>query len=255
MEGINQLFIWRHFIVTWRESVYAPIEPYFNGNYSNFTPDVKTELFQTMNDTVQSTFQTFWPNDTISPTTPVLWKYVQEQLGLLDPQVQSNAAQNDTQFETTLFTLLSECMKIMADAYGFEPPEQSLHYLEDAPVEEQLNAYYAVFELVFGILFLFLPLPSLPLPASPQTPSLTSPKAYFFISAGFVLIFISLLTWMSKIRPQRTWRVWVGMIANFLLGTALCLLALANVTNESDKLGGSPWTLPLLMFVFGIGEC
>jgi hypothetical protein len=90
-----------------------------------------------------------------------------------------------------------------------------------------------------------------------------------------VLIIIAILTWLSLPHTteysgiahtashsrlphrskkfaiiHRPYSRYIGILANFLLGTGLALLAIMVVTDAADNLGESPWTLPLLVFVF-----
>ncbi len=48
---------------------------------------------------------------------------------------------------------------------------------------------------------------------------------------------------------NRSWRHYIGITTNFLLGAGLALLSVMVVTINADLFGESPWTLPLLVFV------
>lgn len=54
--------------------------------------------------------------------------------------------------------------------------------------------------------------------------------------------------------PMKRRKFWIGTIPAVMLGIAMCLLSIANITNISDRIGNSAWTLPMLVFVFGFGE-
>lgn len=72
------------------------------------------------------------------------------------------------------------------------------------------------------------------------------------MAAGLVIIGIAILAWLSMLKEKRTWRHYVGIASNFLIGLGVALLALLLVTDAADDIGSSPWTLPLLVFVLFI---
>jgi hypothetical protein len=74
------------------------------------------------------------------------------------------------------------------------------------------------------------------------------------VAAGLVLIGIAILAWLSMLKEKRTWRHYIGITSNFLIGMGVALLALLLVTGASDDFGDSPWILPLLVFVMFIGQ-
>lgn len=53
---------------------------------------------------------------------------------------------------------------------------------------------------------------------------------------------------------NKTWRNYIGIASNILLGIGTCLLSTMLLTSASDNLGESPWSLPLLVFVLVIGK-
>jgi hypothetical protein len=67
------------------------------------------------------------------------------------------------------------------------------------------------------------------------------------------LIGIAILAWLSMLKEKRTWRYYIGIVSNFLIGLGVALLSLTLLTSASDNLGSSPWMLPLLVFVIFIG--
>jgi hypothetical protein len=74
------------------------------------------------------------------------------------------------------------------------------------------------------------------------------------VAAGLVLIGIAILAWLSMLKEKRTWRHYIGIISNFLIGIGVALLAVMLVSDASSDLGSSPWTLPLLVFVMFTGQ-
>jgi hypothetical protein len=116
-----------------------------------------------------------------------------------------------------------QVLKIIFNGYGFEPPETAGE--ENEKPEEALKRYFAVFNLIFE---------------------------YFFISAGLVLIFISIFTWLSRGNKRLSGLHYVSIVSNFALGVGLALLTTMVLTNAADNLGESAWTLPLLVFVLFI---
>jgi hypothetical protein len=65
---------------------------------------------------------------------------------------------------------------------------------------------------------------------------------------------IGILAWLSMLKEKRTWRHYIGIVSNLLIGLGVALLSVMLVTSASDNLGSSPWTLPLLVFVLFIGK-
>jgi undecaprenyl pyrophosphate phosphatase UppP len=63
------------------------------------------------------------------------------------------------------------------------------------------------------------------------------------------MIGIGILSWLSMLPGNRTWRHYIGIITNILLGTAVALFTTMILTDAADNLTSSPWTLPLLVFI------
>ena len=86
-----------------------------------------------------------------------------------------------------------------------------------------INAYYAVFELVFG---------------------------YFFIAGGLVVIFLGILAWLSHSKGRHESRSYLGgIISKFIIGLGLVFLSTMVTNDSADNLGESAWTLPLVFFL------
>ncbi|RQM04667.1 hypothetical protein DH86_00004202, partial [Scytalidium sp. 3C] len=100
--------------------------------------------------------------------------------------------------------------KVVLEDFGFEAPGD----IEALSAQAQIDAFYSVFTLVFG-----LPL---------------------------------LLFSTSMVDGNKTWRNYIGIASNILLGIGTCLLSTMLLTSASDNLGESPWSLPLLVFVLVI---
>lgn len=127
------------------------------------------------------------------------------------------------QFQEDYDNIIVGLYKIIFDGYGFEPPE-NLDESED-PLAI-VNSYLGVFELVFG---------------------------YFFISAGIVLLILGVLSWLSHSKGLHESRAHLGgIISKFVIGLGLVFLSTMVLTQSSDNLGESAWTLPLMFFSLGI---
>lgn len=70
-----------------------------------------------------------------------------------------------------------------------------------------------------------------------------------------MLVGIGILAWLSMLKEKRTWRHYIGIVMNFVLGLGLTLLSImvVNETNNNN-FGSSPWVLPLLVFILLIGK-
>lgn len=128
-----------------------------------------------------------------------------------------------TDAENIVDNILVDLIKLIFDGYGFEPPEGQI----EADNFNAINAaYYDVFKLVFG---------------------------YFFISAGAVLIFLSVLSWLSHSKGLHESRSHlVGIISKLVIGLALVFCSMMVLTNAANNLGESAWTLPLLSLLLNI---
>lgn len=62
------------------------------------------------------------------------------------------------------------------------------------------------------------------------------------------MVGIGILSWLSMLPENRTWRHYVGVLANILIGTGIALLTTMILTDAADSLTSTPWTLPLLVF-------
>lgn len=119
--------------------------------------------------------------------------------------------------------IYTELLKIIFNGYGFEPPEEAP---ESANAEDAIEPYNSLFNLVFG---------------------------YFFISAGLVLIFIGILSWLSHSKAKGEIRGHIlAIITKFLIGLGLVFCSLMVLTDAAGDLGASAWTLTLLLFLLGI---
>jgi len=184
-------------------------------------PDNATaaQYFDTVNQTVYGTLYTFWPttNDT------GIIDEIGNALYQISPAANATGNVTDDQFIEASESLVLELFKIVVEDFGFEAPGGD--EVNGLGFVDQINAYYSVFTLIFG---------------------------YFFVAAGLVLIGIAILAWLSMLKEKRTWRHYIGIVSNFLIGLGVALVALTLLTDASDNLGSSPWTLPLLVFVMFI---
>lgn len=199
----------------------------------------RQQIFDTVNATVYDTLSTFWPS---TNETLVLDEIV-TQLNKISPT--DNATGNETldQFYEAANSVTLELFKIVVEDFGFTAPGGAA--VNGLSFDEQINAYYSVFTLIFGIVLHT---------HHPPLISTNHPKGYFFTTAGLVLIGIAILAWLSMLNEKRTWRHYIGIVSNFIIGLGVALLSVMLVNGTaSDNLGSSPWTLPLLVFVLFIG--
>jgi hypothetical protein len=210
MEGINQFVSWRH-IIEYISTTFTLLD----STYNNATA-TEQDIYNAWNATIN--FVTDNPSFLVTQDT---WVNIQSSLWLLSPlsnttnDQQSNATDNiQTQLFMTIF-----------NGYDFEPPESDNSTPQS--LDEVLNSYYSVFELVFG---------------------------YFFICAGLILIAIGVLSWLSipKGKGRKSITSYISIISKFVLGLGLILLSTMVLTQAADYLGESVWTLPLLVFVLAI---
>jgi hypothetical protein len=139
MEGINQFVIWRHAVEV-LSSVFDPISALSD----NATA---TDVFNTVNDTVYNTLYVFWPlnNDTA---------IIDEILNAVDKMSPAaNATGNVTadQYMDAANDVILELFKIVVEDFGFEAPGGD--EVNGLDFNDQLNAYYSVFTLIFGSCF------------------------------------------------------------------------------------------------------
>jgi hypothetical protein len=70
-----------------------------------------------------------------------------------------------------------------------------------------------------------------------------------------VLVGIGILAWLSMLKEKRTWRHYIGIVTNFVLGLGLTLLSIMVVNDtNNNNFGSSPWVLPLFVFILLIGK-
>ncbi|KXT17759.1 hypothetical protein AC579_3643 [Pseudocercospora musae] len=67
---------------------------------------------------------------------------------------------------------------------------------------------------------------------------------YFFTTVGLVVILCCLLAALS--RREKTWMHWLRLVVSGLIGLALCLLSIMDLTDAGGRFGFSPWVLPLV---------
>lgn len=137
MEGINQFVIWRH-AVEILTAVFGPIDA---------LPDDPTaaQYFDTINQTVYDTLYTFWPttNDT------AIIDEIGNALYQISPSANATGNVTDDQFIEAAESVVLELFKIVVEDFGFEAPGD----VEGLGFDDQINAYYSVFTLIFGSCF------------------------------------------------------------------------------------------------------
>jgi hypothetical protein len=210
MEGINQFVSWRH-IIEYINTTFALLE-----NTYNTTTATPEDIYKAWNTTIDDAL-----NNPYLPVTQDVRDNIVSSLSLLSP---FSSATVDEQINATDY-IQTELFKVIFDGYDFEPPAADDTTIKT--LDEVMNSYYNVFELVFG---------------------------YFFICAGLVLVFFGILSWLSipKGKALESQCIYTGIISNFALGLALTLLSTMVLTQAADNLGESVWTLPLLVFLLAI---
>jgi hypothetical protein len=203
--------------VSWRhviEYVNLNFNPVLDLIYSNTS--TLDEIYNSWNQTLTAVL-----GNPGLPLTQDQFDNIMNEYQFLSPTSNSTADQYGNATET----LLTDLLKIVFDGYGFEPP--ATDGTSETSVDI-INSYFAVFELIF---------------------------AYFFICAGIVLISLGVLTWISLLKGKghNSRLRYVGIISNIVFGMGLALVStmVLNFT-DSDNLGESAWTLPILVFVLAI---
>jgi hypothetical protein len=196
MEGTNQFISWRH-VVEYVDRTFASITT------SNFTvQDLSNVIDEVMNNEIFEVTEAAYVNVTT----------------LFDNFQSPNAT--SAEMKQDALGIILGLLRTIFNGYGFEPPESAVSS-DDAIV--LIDAYYSVFELVFG---------------------------YFFISAGLVLILLAVLSWLSHSNGLYESRAHLGgIVCKVVIGVGLVFLSLMVMSENADKLGESPWTLPLLFFL------
>lgn len=153
MEGVNQLLIWRHFVTQSEAYIIGPLSRigFMQNSFDNIRDDQRAKFFTVLNETAWNVFGTFWPNTTMNSLNSEQWAITQKALDVLDPVGPQTSSEKLGEAAATIF---SRCIGTMLDAYGFEPPAKILEVdnKEAEGAQEQILAYYTVFELVFGAL-------------------------------------------------------------------------------------------------------
>jgi hypothetical protein len=204
--------------VSWRHVI-----EYINLNFDpplNLLTDSNSTLDDLYN-TWNVTIETVVSNANL-PLTQDAYNAIIEQYGFLNPASTNVTAD---QYGNATQSLLIDLLEIVFDGYGFKPPETEA---VNQTYIEIFNSYFGVFDLIF---------------------------AYFFISAGIVLISLGVLAWISLLKQKghNSKLRYVGIISNIVFGIGLALVStlVLNFT-DADNLGESVWTLPILVFVLFI---
>jgi hypothetical protein len=136
MEGINQFVIWRH-AVEILTGVFGPI---------NSLPDTATpaQLFDTVNQTVYDTLYTFWP---ITNDTSIIDEIFND-LDKISPAANATGNVTVDQFIESADSVILELFKIVVEDFGFSAPGGDA--VNGLGFDDQINAYYSVFTLIFG---------------------------------------------------------------------------------------------------------
>jgi hypothetical protein len=139
MEGINQFVIWRHAVEV-LTGVFGPIDA---------LPDnaTTTEYFDVVNQTVYDTLYIFWP--TTNDTSII--DEIGNALYNISPAANATGNVTDDKFIESADSLVLELFKIVVEDFGFSAPGGDA--VNGLGFDDQLNAYYSVFTLIFGMHF------------------------------------------------------------------------------------------------------
>ncbi|KAL1963317.1 hypothetical protein VTN77DRAFT_8438 [Rasamsonia byssochlamydoides] len=188
--------------------------------WSHIAEDVRKKLYALIDLPANPTPQQFFNvwNSTITsvfevfPSNQDVYDEVQRALQVISPT--SNAT--DAEANSELVTLVTDMSTVIFEGFGWEVPE---------------------------ILALI----------SRMGTSPHSTKPYFCISAGIVLISIGVLTFVAyggDVHHHRNqFFRFLSISANILAGIGVALLSMAVLTGTSTTLGGTPWTLPMLVLL------
>jgi len=143
MEGINQFVIWRHAVEV-LTGVFGPI---------NDLPSTATaaDFFDSINQTVYDTLYTFWP--TTNDTSII--DEISNALYQISPAANATGNVTAEQFIEAADSVTIELFKIVVEDFGFSAPGGEA--VNGLSFDDQLNAYYSVFTLIFGPCFWSLP--------------------------------------------------------------------------------------------------
>jgi hypothetical protein len=217
MEGTNQFVGFRH--------IMAYIDTTFASLTSADANTNVTECLSALSNSINTVF-----NNTYLSITQDQYDNITNSLSLLQnnsvcssPWGNASARGNASiEVEDNIYVSL---LQIIFDGYGFKLPESD-EIDENGGSSTILDLYYSEFDLVFG---------------------------YFFVSAGLVLIFLGILSWLSHSKGLHESRSHLGgIISKFVIGLGLVFLSTMNLTPAANILGPSAWTLPLLFFLLAI---
>lgn len=205
MEGINQFVSWGHIAEYTRREMRQLVKP--DRNQSD------EEYLSLWNNTINYILY-----DTKLPITQAAYLNITTEFSKL-----SNPDVIMDDRVLAIDRILLQLLRIIFDGYGFEPPKGEA---ESDNVDDFLNGYNRLFDLVFG---------------------------YFFISAGVVLIFIGILSWLSHSKGMNEARSHsFGIVSKFVLGTGLVLCSTMVLTEAANELASTPWVVPFMFFVLAI---
>ncbi|EME87538.1 uncharacterized protein MYCFIDRAFT_85718 [Pseudocercospora fijiensis CIRAD86] len=226
VEGVAQCVTWRAAIVRGNEftnqiNTWAQIANETNPNW--------TEIATQLNDTVQDlVYKSLLTTSSLSETSEILTYTYPNAInatqvvanGTADPEAAWGAV------EWSYYTLYTTILNIA----GFAGSENStelnvlsntiVDFSDEKASDESSDALVraaGVFDLTF---------------------------VYFFTTVGLVVILCCLLAALSK--REKTWMHWIRLVVSGLLGLALCLLSIMDLTDAGGNFAFSPWVLPLV---------
>lgn len=134
MEGINQFVIWRH-VVEQLDAVFGPLN-----NVVNDLAATPQQVFDVLNQTVSDTFSIFQ----LPRNENAIMAEISQSLDLFNPALNTNVTEE--KLTEAADTIILELFKVIVEDYGFGAPGD----LTGMSFVDQINAYFGVFQLIFG---------------------------------------------------------------------------------------------------------
>jgi hypothetical protein len=149
-----------------------------------------------------------------------------------------------------LHDLVNALQNIIVESMGIAAPKVKEKVSSALSVEQETEALYKVFDLVFIYFFVTVSLPRLfppPLVSTHDSPTSLANTA----QGGLALIIMGTLACI--VNPPKGIREYIRSGANFAVGLGLCLLSLMHFTYGGANLSMSPWVLPLFCLSLTLG--
>ncbi|KAI9923854.1 hypothetical protein ASPWEDRAFT_26443 [Aspergillus wentii DTO 134E9] len=205
MEGINQTLLWSHIVADSR-TIFLPLNTALDNDAA--APELKTVL----NNTITYVYSNF-------DSTQDVWDDVQKSMN--ETLALPDSADTDEVLETA-FGAVTETMKTVIEAFGWEMPTETLTEGAEG-FWETAHEILKVFNLTFG---------------------------YFVICTGIILMLSSVFSMLASKHDREHYHLrYLSTIINSVVGLGIALLSCMTLTDSAETLGASPWALPGLMLI------